>query len=641
MKKVSSKDLFRFKFVGDPQISPKGNQIVFTVSEVNEKENSYIQRLYRYDGQTLRSFTSGPHDGSPRWSPNNNEIAFISKRSEEEGNDLMIIRTDGGEAKILAHFKNGVGGAKWLDNNTIVVLAIEKTEKEDSKDDVHEIEQIPIWFNGKGFIYNKRGQLFTVKRNGKSQQITHEKGQISVFAPSPDGKSVAFVETPDPEHNALISDIFVLKVGEEKPLKLTKSNMMIDNIAWSPDSKKIAFTASDLKHGTFTIPQIYTITMDKRMRKVCDVDLSKENSVNSDVRGSSPNPFYWVGEWIYFTMTDGPSAKVYRARNGKVEEIIGGKRNVDGFSVAENGNIAFVSMDFTSLDEVYLFKNGKEKKVSRFNTNVLKTMKLSKPEHFDVKTSDGRRLDAWIMKPVDFDARKKYPTILEVHGGPKTAYGYGFFLEFQLLASKGYVVLFSNPLGSDGYGEKFSNIYGMYGKRDYLDLMEVVDESIKRFKFIDSKNLGVTGGSYGGYMTNWIVTQTDRFKAAVTQRSISNWVSFFGTTDIGYFFVPDQLGGDPWSNFDGYVEMSPITHVKDVKTPLLIIHSMEDYRCWLSGGLQFFTALRYLGKEAKLALFPSENHELSRSGKPFHRIKRLDLILDWFEEHLKEEKRKI
>ncbi len=636
MRKVSSKDLFGFKFVGDPQISPMGNQIVFTVSEVNKKENSYTQRLYRYDGQLLRPFTFGPHDSSPRWSPNGNEIAFISKRSKENGRDLMIIRADGGEAKVITHFKDDLGSVEWLDTTTLVVLASKKIERKDPKDDVHEIEKIPIWFNGKGFTYNKLNQLFLVKKNGKKQQITHEEGSIFAFSPSPDGKSIAFVETLDAEHKPLISDIFVLKISEEKLIKLTKSNMLIGNIVWSPDSKKIAFMASDLKKGTFTTPQIYTITMNKRVKKVCNVDRSKENSINSDVRVFSPNPFYWIGESLYFTMTDGPSAKAYRSRDGKVEEIIGGKRNIDGFSVAKNGNIAFLSMDFTSLNEVYLLKNGKEKKISRFNTNVTRALNLSTPEHFDVKTSDGRHLDAWIMKPIDFDARKKYPTILEIHGGPKTAYGYGFFLEFQILASNGYVVIFSNPIGSDGYGEDFSNIHGIYGKRDYLDLMEVMDESIKRFNFIDEKRLGVTGGSYGGYMTNWIITQTDRFKAAVTQRSISNWISFFGTTDIGYFFVPDQLGGDPWSNFEGYVEMSPITHVKNVKTPLLVIHSMEDYRCWMSGGLQLFTALRYLGKEAKLALFPSENHELSRSGKPLHRVKRLDLILDWFEKHLKE-----
>jgi len=207
--------------------------------------------------------------------------------------------------------------------------------------------------------------------------------------------------------------------------------------------------------------------------------------------------------------------------------------------------------------------------------------------------------------------------------------------EFHVLTAKGFVVIFSNPRGSDGYGEEFADIRGHYGERDYKDLIEVVDEAVKRFDFIDPERIGVTGGSYGGFMTNWIVGHTKRFKAAVTQRSISNWVSFFGTTDIGYYFAPDQIGGDPWSNTEGYWEKSPLKYAPNVETPLLIIHSMEDYRCWLPEALQFFTALKYLGKTVELALFPGENHDLSRGGKPKHRIKRLELIASWMERWLK------
>lgn len=639
MKNVTSKELLKFKFIGDPQIDATGSQILFTLSQADEKANDYVQRIYRYDGYKVSQFTSGTHDSSPRWSPNGNKITFISKRSKGEGNDLMIINANGGEARTLVHFKNGVASAKWLDENTLIAEVVEKKKKE-PKNDVHEIDKIPFWFNGEGFIYDMSSQLYSIDMKGKKKQLTHEKGMIEGFAPSPDGKSVAFMETVDMEHYPLISDLFILKIGEKEPIKITNSKMSIGNVAWSSDSKKVAFTASNMKNGSFTNHRIYVTNAKKgaKIKKLCDVDLSKCNSVNSDSRTSSPNPFYWVGEWIYFTMTDGPSAKIYRARKDEVEEIVGGKRNVDGFSVAKNGNIAFASMDFTSLDEIYMLKNDKEKRITRFNLNALKNLKISEPAYFEVKTSDGRKIDAWIMKPVDFDPNKRYPAILEVHGGPKTSYGYGFFLEFQILTSNGYVVVFSNPLGSDGYGEDFANIRAAYGKRDYLDLMEVVDESTKQFKFIDESRWGVTGGSYGGYMTNWIVTQTKRFKAAVSQRSISDWTSFFGTTDIGYFFGPDQLEGDPWSNPKGYAEMSPLTYVKNVETPLLLIHSMEDKRCWMAEALQFFTALKYFGKESKLALFPDETHELSRSGKPNHRIKRLDLILEWFEEHLKESK---
>ena len=610
MKKVTSKDFFSFKFVGDPQISPDGSKVLFNISEPNERKNDYTQKLFIYDGKKVKPFTNGPHDGNASWSPDGKKIAFISKRSKDKGNDLLVIDVNGGEAQVVSHFDNGITSAKWLNSKALVALVVEK-EKKDPKDDVHVIDKIPFWFNGKGFIYDLSFQLYMVNLNGKKKKLTSEKGFIESFVCSPDGKKVAFVEVPDIEKNPMISDLFIMAIGKD-PLKLTNSKMSVSQVVWSPDSAQLAFTASDLKHGSFTNERIYKINAKKnaRMRKICDVDLSKWNAVNSDSRGDSPSPFYWVGEWIYFIMTDGPAAKIYRvkAKSGKVEEVIGGKRSVDGFSVSKNGTKAFVAMDFTSLDELYILKGEREKQVTHINSKYLQKLSLSTPEHFYVKTSDGKKIDAWMMKPVNFDPKEKYPAILEIHGGPKTAYGYGFSLEFQILTSHGYAVIFSNPRGSDGYGEEFSNIFGAYGKRDYQDLMEVVDEAVKKYEFIDEKRLGVTGGSYGGYMTNWIVGQTSRFKAAVSQRSISNWTSFFGTTDIGYFFGPEQLGGDPWTNAKGYTEMSPLTYADKVDTPLLLIHSMEDKRCWMAEALQFFTALKYFGKEAKLALFPDETH---------------------------------
>ncbi len=640
MKKVTAKDIFGLNFVGNPLISPDGKKILFTVWKADEKKNDYTSLFFLYDGERIKQFTQGKKDGGARWSPSGNKIAFLSKRSEGKGNDIMIIDVNGGEARAVAHFDNGAEHVEWLDEKNLVVKVIEK-EKKDPKDDVHIIDKIPFWFNGQGFTYSTSSQLYLVSLRGRKKKLTNEVGAIETFKISPNGEKIAFIETIDLEKKPLVSDIFVLNVKNGKTVKLTNSKMSISDLVWSEDSERIAFSASDLKHGSFTNPRIYIMKAKarSRMKKVCDTDRSKWNSVNSDSRMGASTTMYWSGEWVYFLMTDGPSAKIYRAKEGRVEEVIGGEgRTVDSFSVSKNGVVAFTAMSPTSLDELYLFRKGKERKLTHLNATFLKRFFLSKPEYFEVTSSDGKKIDAWIMKPADFDEKKKYPAVLEIHGGPRTAYGYGFFLEFQILTSHGYAVIFSNPRGSDGYGEEFSDIFGAYGKRDYKDIMEVMDEALRKFSFIDKEKLGVTGGSYGGYMTNWIVGHTDRFKAAVSQRSISNWVSFFGTTDIGYFFGPDQLGGDPWSNFEGYREMSPLTYAPNVKTPLLLIHSMEDKRCWMAEAFQFFTALKYFGKEVELALFPDETHELSRSGKPLHRVRRLELILDWFESHLKERK---
>jgi len=242
-------------------------------------------------------------------------------------------------------------------------------------------------------------------------------------------------------------------------------------------------------------------------------------------------------------------------------------------------------------------------------------------------------VEGWIMKP-QRGGSGPLPTVVEIHGGPRTAYGHCFMLEFQLLTAAGHTVVFTNPRGSTGYGEDFAaKIPTNYGDRDYKDIMEAVDHVVKA-GIADERRLGVTGGSYGGYMTNWVVGHTDRFKAAVTQRSISNWYSFFGTSDIGYCFAEEEVGGVPWDNLQHYKEESPITYVENIKTPLLVIHSDEDYRCPIEQGEQLFVALKKLRKETMMVRFPGENHELSRSGKPRHRIERLNHIVNWFKKYL-------
>jgi len=299
-------------------------------------------------------------------------------------------------------------------------------------------------------------------------------------------------------------------------------------------------------------------------------------------------------------------------------------------------SIVFVGMRDNKLQELYELKDKQENQITFFNEWVVKEKKLSKPQRITFNTKEGMEIEGWIMKPIDFDETKKYPAILDIHGGPKTVYsGEVFFHEMQYWSNIGYVVMFCNPRGSDGRGNEFADIRGKYGTIDYEDIMEFVNVVIENFSFIDKDRLGVTGGSYGGFMTNWIIGHTNRFKAAASQRSIANWISKFGTTDIGYYFVEDQQAATPWTNFEKLWFHSPMKYADRVKTPTLFIHSEEDYRCWLAEGLQMFTSLKYNGVEAKLVMFRGENHELSRSGKPKHRIRRLKEISDWFDKYLK------
>lgn len=630
MKGLTEKDLGKFKLVGN--LDAFRRKVVFQVTEISVEKDDYFSRLYLYDGRKVKPFTSGKKDGNPRFSPNGKLIAFTSKRDKESKEaELYVIPTDGGEARLLAKFKYGIKNIRFTEDGKSVAVVTPIDVEKKPKDDVHIIKELPFWFNGVGWVYGKRSVVYLVDvESGKKRRVTPKDLDVSQVR-FYEGK-LYFIAQEDREKNPMVSDLYVLEGRKAK--RLTPGKWSVQDFIPLDDGTFI-LKANTRERGIPTNTHIYHYNPETgEMRKLtAGLDRSTYNSLNCDVRGSQRAELVFKDGWLYYVATDGPRANLFRVNlEGKIERVVSGDRSVESFAIGDY--IAFTAQDAVTPTELYVLRDGNEKKLTDFN-GWIREYKLSRPEHFKVKASDGAEIDAWIMRPVDFEPGRKYPAVLEIHGGPKTAYGYSFMHEFHVLTAKGFVVIFSNPRGSDGYGEEFADIRGHYGERDYQDLMEVVDEALRRFDFIDAERLGVTGGSYGGFMTNWIVGHTNRFKAAVTQRSISSWVSFFGTTDIGYYFAPDQIGGDPWNNLDGYWEKSPLKYAPNVETPLLIIHSMEDYRCWLPEALQFYTALKYLGKTVELALFPGENHDLSRSGKPRHRVKRLELIVGWMERWLK------
>lgn len=628
-KGLAEKDLGKFRLVGN--VDAFRRKLVFQVTEISVEKDDYFSRLYLYDGRKVKPFTSGKKDSNPRFSPDGKLVAFTSKRDKGEEAELYVIPTDGGEARLLAKFKYGIKNLRFTEDGKGIAVVTPIDVEKKPKDDVHIIKELPFWFNGVGWVYGKRSVVYLVDvETGKKKRLTPKNLDVSQVR-FHRGK-LYFIAQEDRERKPMVSDLYVLE--GRKARRLTPGKWSISDFIPLDDGTFIIKT-NTRERGIPTNTHIYYYNPETgEMRKLtAKLDRSAYNSLNSDVRGSQRAELVFRDGWVYYVATDGPKANLFRVNlEGKIERVVGGDRSVESFAIGDY--IAFTAQDAVTPLELYVLRDGRERKLTNFN-GWIREYTLSKPEYFKVRASDGVEIDAWVMRPVNFEPGRKYPAVLEIHGGPKTAYGYSFMHEFHVLTAKGFVVILSNPRGSDGYGEEFADIRGHYGERDYQDLMEVIDEALKRFDFIDGERIGVTGGSYGGFMTNWIVGHTKRFKAAVTQRSISNWVSFFGTTDIGYFFAPDQIGGDPWSNTEGYWEKSPLKYAPNVETPLLIIHSTEDYRCWLPEALQFYTALKYLGKTVELALFPGENHDLSRSGKPKHRVKRLELIAGWMERWLK------
>jgi dipeptidyl aminopeptidase/acylaminoacyl peptidase len=342
------------------------------------------------------------------------------------------------------------------------------------------------------------------------------------------------------------------------------------------------------------------------------------------------------GQWITFAVEDQGAIPIYRVRadGTKAPEcIITGERQVIGLSASRHGAVlAFAAMDATSPAEVFAcHADGTgEKPLTTLNQAWKAEVARSRPERLRYER-DGRQLDCWVMRPFGYQPGARYPALLNIHGGPHTQYGHHFFDEFQIYAGAGYAVIYTNPRGSQGYGEDFTRaVIGDWGGGDFADVMAGLDAALCRYDFIDPERLGVMGGSYGGFLTSWTVGHTGRFKAACSERAVNNAYTLFGTSDIGPSFSEAQSGYLPWENMQWYIDHSPLTYAKDITTPLLIIHAESDLRCPIEQAEQLFVALKKQRKTVVFVRFPDEDHELSRAGKPRHRLERFRLILDWF-----------
>ena len=334
-----------------------------------------------------------------------------------------------------------------------------------------------------------------------------------------------------------------------------------------------------------------------------------------------------VGLWRISTPAGEPAAR-----------IVAGERALNGFSASADGRVlAFAANSPVTPAEVFTCRadGADERRLTDLNRAWTDTVALSAPERYRF-TRAGFELDVWVMRPAGFVAGRRYPTLLTIHGGPHAQYGHNFFDEFQVYAGAGYAVVYTNPRGSQGYGEAFAQaVIGDWGGGDYADVMAALDEALARHPFIDPERLGVLGGSYGGFLTSWTVGHTRRFKAACSERAVNCQYTMFGTSDIGASFNVAELGGPmPWEDMARYIERSPLTYAKDIVTPLLIIHSEEDLRCPIEQGEQLFVALKKLRRQVRFIRFPGENHEMSRSGKPRHRLERFRHILEWLGAYL-------
>jgi len=647
MDPVRIEDLLTYRFLSSIEASPDGRFAAFVVKQADLESNDYASNLHVIDLDSMQSrqLTRSGKDTAFVWSDEGSTLAFLSKRVEEEGKAAVFrIRPDGGEAEQIALLPHRAELLVGVDDDAILYTARvpleplpEEADAEEEKD--YEVaEEIPFWMNGKGFTNRKRVHLFRFDRDTEQAvdlcDPTLEVDSVDVSEARVVLAGRRFDGIAGTDH-----EVWILDVAEDTRRRLETPALRIDSIRWL-DARRLIAVASDMvEFGLGQNREVYTI--DAATGEARSITPGWDRSVGSSIvgdcrHGAGPVIRLRNGR-ILLTVTERTHGQLLGLGiDGSFEVLAASPGSIDAYDVC--GDLVLsIELRPGALQEVYAHRADGSEAVTDLNAAFLEGRAVSVPEPFLVTSPDGLELDAWVLRPPEFDPAKPYPTVLTIHGGPRAAYGEVFFHQMQAMAGLGYVILFSNPRGGSGRGNAFADVRGKYGTIDYDDLMAVVDTALERFDFVDADRLGVMGGSYGGFMTNWIIGHTDRFRAAVSQRSIANWVHKFCTTDIGYYFNRDQLGTTPWE--EGGSEKlwwhSPLRYADRAVTPTLFIHSEQDYRCWLPEGIQMFTALRYHGVEARLTMFRGENHELSRSGKPKHRLRRLNEIVAWFDRHLK------
>jgi dipeptidyl aminopeptidase/acylaminoacyl peptidase len=686
-RSITEKDLLAFVWIADPQMAPDGSRIAFVRVSVDRKNDQYDSSLWvaACDGREApRRLTGGTRDHSPRWSPDGKRLAFvrtIEKDGRPEPPQIYVMSMIGGEARAVTDIPRGAASPAWSpDGSTIAFLSgatpddLAEREKESAnkeadgtesgrrKSDVRVITRAVYRANGVGgwgYVDPDRpSQIWTIApteddgARGKPLRVTSGEFAASNHAWAPDGARIYFTSNRQREPYYLPSDSDLYAVSKDggEPSRVATIDGSISAFAPSPDGTRIAFVGT--LHGSpersHSQSDLWVVDLPagtpRNLTESYDFDIN--GAVSGDQRaprGQHPAGPIWSADGRTLSIKVGRQGTAglaaFDAQTGKPGNTSHSAPDRELMSYTANASadrIAAVISTPTQVGDLYVIDGatGGVQKLTTFNDELFAQLAMNEPEEFWYRSFDGRRIQGWILKPPSFDASKKYPLILQIHGGPHAAYGNTFTHEFQWIAARGYVVLYTNPRGSSNYGQEFGNsIQFAYPGDDFRDLMAGVDELLKR-GYIDETRMGVTGGSGGGLLTNWVVTQTNRFKAAVSQRDISDWADFWYTADFT-LFRPVWFRKAPFEDPEDFARRSPITYAAKIQTPLMFILGDEDWRTPpAAGGEQLFRALKYLKRPTVMVRFPGENHELSRSGRPWHRIERLQHIVGWFDKWL-------
>ena len=659
MKKMKLDTFMDFRMLSSLTLSPDGSRLAYVVTGIDREKKEYVSRLRLRTGDEDRAMVSDGKIGE-FFFEDAEHILFATERrdekkkekdEEEKGASTVLYRLPltGGEAEKAYELPLDADSFKLLPDGNLLMTGEISTENPDlyllegekkkkalekigEEKDYEVLTESPFVYNGRGLIQGKRSALFLYQpKENRLRRLTEKYTDVGSFRVH--GKDVYFSGVRFRNRCPNRDGLYHLDLETGKTEKLPVPRLIIYAIEFIGDTL-VVIGAEGKRFGDNENPCFYTFDPGTgEFRLLCEADESLGYGMLTDVEYGASRFTKAEGDYLYFPALERDGCRIKRiGLDGVIETVAAGEGLISDYDV-HGDRVFFAGMLNMKLPELYRAAEG-NRCLTSWNAEVLQDVFVAQPNPITAEL-DGEEIDGWVLLPEDYDPQKKYPAVLDIHGGPKCAYGPVFFHEMQAWASKGYIVFFCNPHGSDGRGNAFSYLDLQWGSIDYRQIMAFTDKVLETYPAIDTKRMCCTGGSYGGYMSNWILGHTDRFCCIATQRSISNWVSMYGISDIPPISNFEVCSDDPYSE-KGFAEMwdvSPLKYVRNAKTPTLIIHSEEDHRCPIAEGYQLYTALVYLRVPARMVVFHGENHELSRTGKPAHRLRRLEEIMGWFEKY--------
>jgi dipeptidyl aminopeptidase/acylaminoacyl peptidase len=662
---ITAEDLYQLQIVFDPQISPDGQHVLFCLRRVDRKTEEKYTNLWLVAPQAgeAQQFTRGDQvDRHPRWSPDGRTIAFLSNRQDKKQEQIYLLPFHGGEAQQLTTMRGSFTGFEWSPDGTKLLCEFRKLDAGElaRQDDeqvgklgvvVRRITSLDYKADGGGYLSTEKRHIWTVDvPTGDTRQLSDGPYDEQWPCWSPDGREILFISnrSADPSLEVEATELYLMPAGggESQLVKAHTGRKYLP--AFSPDGQRIAYLGDELPGKFYQNDCLYTVpaTGGEARNLTARFDLHLSLATLTDTGSGSPQqPPVWSkdGKWIFCQaalLGRQPLLALPTSGDG-YETLVGGDGGVGSYSWdAQQTRLVYLWGQSEMPGEVWYSEPGRgtPRQLTALNRSFVEELDLGVLEEIAFKSYDGEALQGWILKPPGFDPDRRYPSILEIHGGPMMQYGRLFMHEFYTLAAQGFVVYWCNPRGSQGYGEAFAGaIANNWGTVDYDDLMAWAD-LVAQLPYVDPDRMGVMGGSYGGYMTTLIIGRTRRFKAAVAQRVVSNFTSFYGSSDMNWRTESlVDAPTPPWDGIENYWRMSPISKIGSATTPTLVIHSEQDLRCAQEQGEQVFVALRRLGVESELLLFPEESHGLSRQGRTDRRVARLQHMIRWFEKYVKGE----